>query len=553
VSPRGASPAPISVPSNPFSIDAFGAVAGVDTQAAATKNGAALAAAMAAAAAATNPAQRGVLIPADAVYAYLPTTQCYSGLSNLTVVWEGTLALYTANFTSFPGWPNVWPGLCFQSCAKITLVSQTGRGLFNGRGNAWWWYTILVKDNRNNLLHTSSCSDLTLSGLTFLNSPQYHIFLDDSLRATVTDVTVRVDIEDQVDIFRYMGGVSPSGATTTTTTVAETKEVLRLAGMGLLREGEGRLAAPEALADARRAVLSQARATSASDPFAPEGSSTRAPLSSEAWFDPAWLLPAAAAAGNVGNVGNTTPPVPMVWALNTDGIDVLGQHITVTNCSVTNFDDSVCVKPMGAGSHSSFGSTCTGDVYIANVDVTWGVGVSMGSVPPDAGGNCIDGVHATNVTFTYPLKAVYVKPNPYKAVPNATGLIANVLYENMVALEPVWWSVWIGTQQQAQPGTGGGNTGCSFLYPLPGEPCPTDPEVTVTNITLRNLTFLTPLLSAGILIANASNPATNIVFDGVVVTGNSTWPVAGGDYLCESFQGVATGGTSPVPPCFTTI
>jgi hypothetical protein len=104
-------------------------------------------------------------------------------------------------------------------------------------------------------------------------------------------------------------------------------------------------------------------------------------------------------------------------------------------------------------------------------------------------------------------------------------------------------------QQQEQPGTAG--TGCSFLYPLLNSSCPTDPQVTVTNLTLRRVSVYDAVLSPGILLMNASNPGTNWVWDAVVFHNVSSWPVPGG-YLCESVQGVARGGTSPVPPCFTT-
>lgn len=130
-------------------------------------------------------------------------------------------------------------------------------------------------------------------------------------------------------------------------------------------------------------------------------------------------------------------------------------------------------------------------------------------------------------------------------LPRAVGRVVQVMES------PLWWSIWIGTQQQSQPG--GFSTGCSFLYPLPNTTCPTDPQVTVANITLRNITINTPLLTPGVLLANASNPATGLIFDGVVVTGNASWPVDGGNYLCESVQGIATGGTTPVPPCFTVV
>jgi polygalacturonase len=117
----------------------------------------------------------------------------------------------------------------------------------------------------------------------------------------------------------------------------------------------------------------------------------------------------------------------MIWALNTDGIDFAGNNITITNCSVTNFDDSYCAKPMLA-QNSVHNLSCTSNVLISDVTQTWGVGVSMGSVPPDVGDNCISGLVARRVHFRNPLKAIYIKPNPPKAAP-ATGTIANILYE----------------------------------------------------------------------------------------------------------------------------
>jgi hypothetical protein len=208
-----------------------------------------------------------------------------------------------------------------------------------------------------------------------------------------------------------------------------------------------------------------------------------------------------------------------------------------------------CAKPLGSGSGSVFGSTCTSNFTVLDCAITWGVGVSMGSVPPDVGGNCIANVHVARVHFESPLKAVYVKPNPQKFGQPATGLIANVTYENVTIASPVWWAIWVGTQQQQQPGTSG--TGCSFLFPLANTSCPTDPQVTVANLTLRRVAVTGALLSPGVLLANASNPATGFGWDGVVFQHVSTWPVPGG-YLCEGVQGVAMGGTFPVPPCFTT-
>lgn len=54
---------------------------------------------------------------------------------------------------------------------------------------------------------------------------------------------------------------------------------------------------------------------------------------------------------------------------------------------------------------------------------------------------------------------------------NGYGKIDSILYENVWGDTPLWWSIYVSTQQQDQPG--GSNTGCSFFYPLNGTLCPT--------------------------------------------------------------------------------
>jgi hypothetical protein len=122
------------------SIEAYGAVAGVDTHAAALANGRAF---LAAALAANASAPAGsVLVPAGAVYAFLPAAPTIAGLVGVTVFIEGTLNASTANFsTVWPGYAenNCWHMLSFEGGVGLRFVSETGKGLVNGRGNAWWW------------------------------------------------------------------------------------------------------------------------------------------------------------------------------------------------------------------------------------------------------------------------------------------------------------------------------------------------------------------------------------------------------------------------------
>merc|ERR1711924_362570 len=71
-----------------------------------------------------------------------------------------------------------------------------------------------------------------------------------------------------------------------------------------------------------------------------------------------------------------------------------------------------------------------------------------------------------------------------------------------------------------------------------------------SNITLRNIVINNPEHSAGVLIAHPDSPMNNVVFDNVKVNNPSSTPFGADQYYCQNVQGVARGGTSPVPPCF---
>ena len=418
-----------------FSIDAFGAVAGADTHAAALANGAALAAAIAAANA--TGAAASVLVPAASTYAFLPAAPFLSGLVNLTILLEGELALFTSNFSEW--WPGYaarepWMPLRFADCAGLRIVSQGGAGRVSGRGTQWWWSTILGgRDIRPRaVLEVDGAAGLEVANITLTNAPMFHVNVVASTGVLVQGVTVLVDLEDQVAVYRYIAALE-EGEGEAAAKRDRFSRVLRAAS----RIGP---TAPEHEAEAEAlARRSPAQVRAARRALLPAHFSA----ARHSWFDEAWRI---------------DPPFPMIYALNTDGIDVAGVGIVVRNCSVTNFDDTVCAKPQ---------LNCTRDLLVEDILVTWGCGLSMGSVPPDEGNNCISGVLVRNVTFESPMKAVYVKPNPQKPDSLARGEISNVTYQDMLVNEPLWWPVWFGTQQQHQPGYNG--TGCVGTQSRP--PC----------------------------------------------------------------------------------
>ena len=232
------------------------------------------------------------------------------------------------------------------------------------------------------------------------------------------------------------------------------------------------------------------------------------------------------------------------FPLNTDGIDISGKDIYFRNLTIENYDDAVAVKPLNNAS-STF-TDCSANILVEDSYVKYGVGMSIGSVPPDANNACIRNVTFRNIYFEKPLKAIYIKPNPGDA---GLGTIKDITYENIEIHNAVWWAIFIGTQQEHQPFQAG--TPCSFFYPLPGTTCQTDPLVTVDNIVLRNINIYGGLLSPGLIVCNATNPCTNFLFDNVNVYNRSTWPVEGG-YYCENVKGIAK-NSNLWPECFNDV
>jgi hypothetical protein len=238
-----------------------------------------------------------------------------------------------------------------------------------------------------------------------------------------------------------------------------------------------------------------------------------------------------------------------VFPLNTDGIDVAGRNVTIRDSSVECFDDAFCAKPLNAHSGIVAGN-CTQDMLVENVTVAYGLGLTIGSVPPNDGVNCIRNVTFRNATMVKPIKGIYIKPNPGTV---GSGIIDRITYENVAMDGALWWSIYVGTQQQKQPGNGT-DTGCSFWYPLPGTTCPPQPRVPVTNLVLRNVVSTGSLLSPGLLrCANTTGtdftPCTGWVFDNVTMTSATGWPV-GQTYLCEGIVDAQwVNGSSPQPVC----
>ena len=117
-----------------------------------------------------------------------------------------------------------------------------------------------------------------------------------------------------------------------------------------------------------------------------------------------------------------------------------------------------------------------------NVNVKFGVGMTIGSVPSNEHHSCVKNITFRDINFEYPLKAIYIKSNPGHGQAGETAKITNVLCENIKIHFLVWWNIYIGPKQIKEPD--GRGPRC-MTYPF-GE-CDTEPLVSINNITNRNL------------------------------------------------------------------
>jgi len=149
----------------------------------------------------------------------------------------------------------------------------------------------------------------------------------------------------------------------------------------------------------------------------------------------------------LGNDLEYTVTVP-TYALNTDGIDPSASNVLIERVKITNFDDAVAVKP---AHNDGKLATCAENIIVRDCVVNYGVGMTIGSVPPRDTYACIRDVHFSNITFHHPFKAIYVKTNPGTTTsmePGSGGEITNISYEDIDIHFPIWWNIYIGPQQQ---------------------------------------------------------------------------------------------------------
>ncbi len=97
------------------------------------------------------------------------------------------------------------------------------------------------------------------------------------------------------------------------------------------------------------------------------------------------------------------------FPLNTDGMDISCVDVHIRDVQITNYDDTVCVKPCNKGGKNC---QCASNYYVYNTTVHQGVGLTIGSVPPNSNTNCVRNITFELANMYTPIKGIYVKSNP---------------------------------------------------------------------------------------------------------------------------------------------
>uniref|UniRef100_A0A7S4DPC9 Uncharacterized protein n=1 Tax=Lotharella globosa TaxID=91324 RepID=A0A7S4DPC9_9EUKA len=169
-----------------------------------------------------------------------------------------------------------------------------------------------------------------------------------------------------------------------------------------------------------------------------------------------------------------------------------------------------------------------------------GLGFTIGSI----GGSTVRNITFRDCYMHKTFKGLYLKFR------TGGGLIEDITYENIVIDEPEQWAIWIGPAQQSDSDNLCAPHPCSICWPTFGK-CNAPYNGVYRNIMFRNITVNSPKKSPGVILGNSTNPMQNVTFDRVVVHNPGRKPWGEHFYKCEGVaNGIATGGTTPVPPCF---
>lgn len=114
------------------------------------------------------------------------------------------------------------------------------------------------------------------------------------------------------------------------------------------------------------------------------------------------------------------------------GIDPSAENVLIEHIDIECFDDIIAVKPCRRDGRFC---NCASNMDFRDITLSWGVGLTIGSVPPNPNVNCIANVSFSNARAHQPIKLVYIKTNPGT---QGTGIIRNISYTNIVAQDSLW-------------------------------------------------------------------------------------------------------------------
>jgi polygalacturonase len=168
-------------------VDDFGAVANVDSWKIAAHNSDVLLKTILAANSSVSD-DRTVVFPQGTYYLANSTL---SDLYGVHIVIQGVVR-FSDEINSYPTeegsrMDGLW---LFQNCIGITL---TGTGTIDGQGLKWWRYAYTGTDNRPRMIRFNTVKDITITGLTFLNSPSWFLNLEDCRDILISYITIYTD------------------------------------------------------------------------------------------------------------------------------------------------------------------------------------------------------------------------------------------------------------------------------------------------------------------------------------------------------------------------
>lgn len=95
-----------------------------------------------------------------------------------------------------------------------TYINLTilGKGTVDGQGYVWWWYVIANylpfrqnPDIRSHMFRIWESSNILIEGIRMVNSPLYHISLEDVDTVEVRDFEIYVDVHRQKSLLKELG------------------------------------------------------------------------------------------------------------------------------------------------------------------------------------------------------------------------------------------------------------------------------------------------------------------------------------------------------------